>query len=43
MFIRAFTYDTVFASFPMPMMGIVMGTVTGVVVLAFLSNSDRVE
>jgi hypothetical protein len=40
MFIRAFTHDTIFANFPMPMMGMVMGAVTGVVLLTFLSDSD---
>ena len=43
MFIRAFTHATIFANFPMPIMGMVMGAVTGVVLLILLSNSDFVE
>jgi hypothetical protein len=42
-FIRAFTHETLLANFPMPMMGMVMGAVTGVVLLTFLSNADPVE
>jgi hypothetical protein len=43
MFIRAFTHETLLANFPMPMMGMVMGAVTGVVLLTFLSNADPIE
>jgi hypothetical protein len=43
MFIRAFTHETLLANFLMPTMGIVMGMVTGAVLLTFLSNSDSVE
>lgn len=43
MFIRAFTHGTFLANFPMPMLGVAMGAITGVVLLTFLSNSDRAE
>jgi hypothetical protein len=42
-FIRAFTHETMFASFQMGMMGIVMGAVTGAILLRFLSNPEPVE
>lgn len=42
-FIRAFTHETLLANFQMPIMGIGMGAVTGVILLTFLSNSNPME
>lgn len=43
LFISAFTHKTFLANFQMGIMGIVMGVVTGAILLSFLSNSDSVE
>ena len=43
LFVRAFTHGTTLASFQMAIMGIVMGIVTGGILLTFLSNADLAE
>ena len=43
LFVRAFTHGTTLASFQMALMGIVMGVVTGGILLIFLSNADLAE
>jgi hypothetical protein len=43
LFVRAFTHGTTLASFQMTLMGIVMGIVTGGILLTFLSNSHLAE
>jgi hypothetical protein len=40
LFVRAFTHETSLTSFQMALMGIVMGAVTGGILLIFLSNSQ---
>jgi hypothetical protein len=42
-FVRAFTHETLLANFQMPVMGVVMGLLTGGILLRFLSNSDLVD
>jgi hypothetical protein len=42
-FIRAFTYETFLANFQMGIMGMVMGVVTGLILLTFLSDSAVIK
>jgi len=43
LFVRAFTHETSLTSFQMALMGIVMGVVTGGILLTFLSNSHLAD